>query len=64
MFFGATDGPMTNEQLLAAAGKVLHFPMVLGADEHRAYKAVTERILATWHAGDPLARFLYRGERA
>src|SRR5438128_1660101 len=31
VFFGATDGPMTNEQLLAAAGKVLHFPMVLGA---------------------------------
>src|SRR5438105_4504384 len=32
VFFGATDGPMTNEQLLAAPGKILHFPMVLGAD--------------------------------
>jgi phosphate transport system substrate-binding protein len=32
VFFGATDGPMTPEQLLGAAGKVLHFPTVLGAD--------------------------------
>jgi phosphate transport system substrate-binding protein len=31
VFFGATDGPMTNEQLLAAPGKILHFPTVLGA---------------------------------
>ncbi len=31
VFFGATDGPMTNDQLQAAPGKVLHFPMVLGA---------------------------------
>ncbi len=31
MFFGATDGPMTDEQLLAAPGKILHFPTVLGA---------------------------------
>ena len=32
VFFGATDGPMTNEQLQAAPGKLLHFPTVLGAD--------------------------------
>src|SRR6187551_3411137 len=32
VFFGATDGPMTDEQLLAAPGKILHFPTVLGAD--------------------------------
>src|SRR6476659_10830178 len=32
VFFGASDGPMTNEQLQAAPGKVLHFPMVLGAN--------------------------------
>jgi phosphate transport system substrate-binding protein len=32
VFFGATDGPMTNEQLQAAPGKILHFPTVLGAD--------------------------------
>lgn len=32
VFFGATDGPMTQEQLLAAPGKILHFPTVLGAD--------------------------------
>lgn len=31
VFFGATDGPMTPEQLLAAPGKVFHFPTVLGA---------------------------------
>jgi len=30
VFFGATDGPMTNDQLNAAPGKVLHFPTVLG----------------------------------
>ena len=32
VFFGATDGPMTNDQLLAAPDKILHFPTVLGAD--------------------------------
>src|SRR5712675_2096521 len=31
VFFGATDGPMTNEQLAAAPGKLMHFPTVLGA---------------------------------
>jgi phosphate transport system substrate-binding protein len=31
VFFGATDGPMTDEQLQAAPGKLLHFPTVLGA---------------------------------
>jgi len=31
VFFGATDGPMTDDQLKAAPGKVLHFPTVLGA---------------------------------
>jgi phosphate transport system substrate-binding protein len=31
VFFGASDGPMTSEQMLAAPGKVLHFPTVLGA---------------------------------
>jgi phosphate transport system substrate-binding protein len=30
VFFGASDGPMTNEQLGAAPGKVLHLPTVLG----------------------------------
>jgi phosphate transport system substrate-binding protein len=30
VFFGASDGPMTNDQLNAAPGKVLHFPTVLG----------------------------------
>jgi phosphate transport system substrate-binding protein len=32
VFFGATDGPMTNDQLLAAPSKIMHFPTVLGAD--------------------------------
>ncbi len=32
VFFGATDGPMTDDQLRAAPGKILHFPTVLGAD--------------------------------
>ena len=31
VFFGATDGPMTDEQLKAAPSKILHFPTVLGA---------------------------------
>jgi phosphate transport system substrate-binding protein len=30
VFFGASDGPMTNDQLLAAPSKILHFPTVLG----------------------------------
>jgi len=29
--FGATDGPMTNEQLAQAKGKIYHIPTVLGA---------------------------------
>ena len=29
--FGASDGPMTNEQLAQAPGKILHIPTVLGA---------------------------------
>ncbi len=31
VFFGATDGPMTPEQMQAAPGSILHFPAVLGA---------------------------------
>lgn len=30
--FGASDGPMTDEQLQKAGFKILHFPTVLGAD--------------------------------
>jgi phosphate transport system substrate-binding protein len=30
VFFGATDGPMTNEQIQAAGARVLHLPTVLG----------------------------------
>jgi phosphate transport system substrate-binding protein len=32
VFFGATDGPMNNDQLQNAPGKIFHFPTVLGAD--------------------------------
>ena len=31
VFFGATDGPMTNEQIQAAGAHVMHLPTVLGA---------------------------------
>jgi len=31
VFFGASDGPMTPEQMQGAPGKILHFPTVLGA---------------------------------
>src|SRR5262245_25771150 len=31
VFFGATDGPMTDEQMKDAPSKVLHLPTVLGA---------------------------------
>ena len=30
VFFGATDGPMTDDQLKSAPGPMLHFPTVLG----------------------------------
>src|SRR5438477_3539945 len=30
MFFGASDGPMTNDQIYAAGFPVLHLPTVLG----------------------------------
>ena len=31
VFFGATDGPMTKDQQIAAPGNILHLPTVLGA---------------------------------
>jgi phosphate transport system substrate-binding protein len=31
VFFGATDGPMTDEQMQQAPGRILHLPTVLGA---------------------------------
>src|SRR4051812_48373296 len=31
VFFGATDGPMTSDQIQAAGARVLHLPTVLGA---------------------------------
>jgi hypothetical protein len=35
--------------------------VVLSAEEYAAYERVSRRILATWHAGDTLAPFLYYG---
>jgi len=32
VFFGASDGPMTNEQLTAAGFRITHLPTVLGGD--------------------------------
>jgi len=32
VFFGATDGPMSDDQLKQAPGPILHFPTVLGGD--------------------------------
>src|SRR5213083_3745590 len=32
VFFGASDGPMTNDQILAAGFRILHLPTVLGGD--------------------------------
>src|SRR5829696_7564415 len=31
VFFGASDYPLTDEQQLAAPGKIFHFPTVIGA---------------------------------
>src|SRR6266536_6619673 len=31
VFFGATDGPMTDDQLRTAPGPIVHLPTVLGA---------------------------------
>src|SRR5205807_7712032 len=30
VFFGATDGPMTNDQIFAAGARIIHLPTVLG----------------------------------
>ncbi len=44
--FGATDGPMTDEQLKAAPGEIFHIPTVLGA------------VVGTYNlAGNPKLRF-------
>ncbi len=35
--------------------------VVLDQGAHAAYQRLVDRILAIWHAGDPLAPYLYRG---
>ena len=50
--FGATDGPMTDEQLKKAPGELLHIPTVLGA------------VVATYNLpGSPKLRFTRAGPR-
>lgn len=43
--------------LPAGAGRV-----VLDEATHAAYQQLVDRVLGIWHAGEPLAPFLYRGE--
>ncbi len=35
--------------------------VVLDQGAHAAYQRLVDRILGIWHAGDPLAPYLYRG---
>ncbi len=35
--------------------------ITLDGEEHAAYLRLSERVLAAWHRGDPLERFIYRG---
>jgi len=51
--FGASDGPMTDEQLKAAPGDILHIPMTLGSD--LATYNVPEAKDALKFTGDTLA---------
>ena len=44
--------------LPAGVGRV-----VLDGGTHVLYKMLVDRILGIWHAGDPLAPFLYRGDQ-
>jgi phosphate transport system substrate-binding protein len=45
--FGASDGPMTDEQLAQARVKILHFPTVLGADVPSYHLPVTAELKFT-----------------
>ena len=63
VFFGATDGPMTNDQLLAAPSKILHFPTVL--DDQKQNRRIFG--VAYWfpHQGNVSSAILfdYDGQR-
>jgi phosphate transport system substrate-binding protein len=59
VFFGATDGPMTDQQLKAAPGPILHFPAVLGAVVPIYYiPGVTEELKFT----GPILADIYLGK--
>ena len=61
--FGATDGPMTDEQIAAVHGNVLHVPTVLGAvvvtynlpalGSHAAHASTARRWPTSSSAGSP-----------
>ena len=50
------DTGLLAERLARGSGRAVLTPLEL-----TAYERVTDRVLAMFHAGDPLARFLYRG---
>jgi len=53
--------PDVDTELLAGRLEGRQGRVVLSESEHEAYRRLTERTLAMFHTGDPLARFLYRG---
>jgi len=53
--------PDDDARLLAAVTEGKTGRVLLTVDEERAYKRLTDRVLAMFHLNDPLARFLYRG---
>jgi phosphate transport system substrate-binding protein len=59
VFFGATDGPMTDEQLKSAPSPILHFPTVLGGVVP-AYNI--PRVTATLKFTGPLLADIYLGK--
>ena len=68
--FGATDGPMTDEQIAAVQGNVLHVPTVLGAvvadlqpARARQHAAPLRRRDARRHLPRPITRWNDRADR-
>ena len=46
--FGASDGPMSDENLAKAPGKILHIPTVAGAVCHNVQPAGQSSVKARW----------------
>ena len=54
VFFGASDGPMTNDQILAAGFRIIHLPTVLGGVVPvRSRRAISTSILSGFLANTP-----------